>query len=59
MLSLGRPTLKKNVSHNRQIFAISTVKVLKICGIWYCNMAKRKYQLNTQRKLKNCGSSEI
>ena len=49
-LHTGR-SLTYNVSYNGHTFAISTVKELKICGIWYCNMAENEYKLNITEKI--------
>jgi hypothetical protein len=45
-------TLHYEVQYNGQIVKISTMKEMKICGIWYCTDKEREYELNITEKIK-------
>ena len=45
-------TLNYDVQYNGQNVKISTLKEMKICGIWYCTSKEREYELNISEKIK-------
>ena len=51
ILALTGRRLTYDVNYCGQKFAISTVKELKICGMWYCNDGEREYELNIMEKI--------
>ena len=51
--------LTYDVMYCGQNFAISTVKELKICGMWYCNDAQREYELNITEKIEKLNNSVV
>ena len=44
-------TLQFEVQYNGQTVKISTMKEMKICGIWYCTNKEREYELNVNDKI--------
>ena len=54
------------MNYNAQKVAISTMKELQFCGLWYCRNEDREYELNIKEKIEKlehkkskCGSQAI